>query len=479
MITSPKNPRIVAAAKLKKRAGRDHAQRFLVEGAQVVGEALAAGIPLECLYVSDADDPLAVAARAAGIPVEGVDPSVMGALASTVTPQGVVGISPAVAVELDALLQPTPNCIAILSSCRDPGNAGTVVRSALAAGTRGVIFSDTSVDPYNPKTVRASAGALFHLAHVRGVSTVDAIDVLRGDGYEIVAGSAEGGEDLFDASLAERTAFLFGNEAWGLPPDVARLADRTVRIPLQTEAESLNLATAATLCLYEWRRKQAVPKQTALVSFDRIIAAAAHDLRSPAAGIRSFASTLLGRELDPETTRMLLEGIAFDADRMGLVVQQLVDAARLAAGDLEPLNEPGDVVAILSDLVLMLAGNPDHPEVRWVGPPSLALSFDRGRMRVALAAFIELAVWFANRGPITVDGTLADGFLELTVTRAGATVELDSLEELFAPRAAGSGGGSKLGPFVARSTARAMGGDAYASIVDGALRMVLRQPTPS
>jgi RNA methyltransferase, TrmH family len=148
----------------------------------------------------------------------------------------------------------------VLANVRDPGNAGTVLRTADAAGARGVVFADASVDPYNSKCVRSSAGSLFHLPVVTGVSVGEAVTALRQAGLAVLAadGSATRRlDDVDDAGqLAAPTAWLFGNEAWGLPAGLLELADEAVAVPIYGRAESLNLAAAAAVCLYTTARAQ-------------------------------------------------------------------------------------------------------------------------------------------------------------------------------------------------------------------------------
>ena len=147
----------------------------------------------------------------------------------------------------------------MLASVRDPGNAGTVLRAADAAGAQAVLFSDASVDPYNGKAVRASAGSLFHVPLVAGVRLEQAAGALRAAGLRILAADARGGrtlDDLSPAELAAPTAWVFGNEAWGMPEAVLALADESVAVPIYGRAESLNLATAAAVCLYASARAQ-------------------------------------------------------------------------------------------------------------------------------------------------------------------------------------------------------------------------------
>lgn len=254
MISSPRNPRVAAALRLGRRAFRDEDRAFLAEGAQAVGEALDAAA-LTTLFCTDPAHPLVERARRDRVEIVHVAPAVMERLSATVTPQGLVGLAGFLDVAMDDL-PPRPGCVAVLHEVRDPGNAGTVLRSADAAGADAVVFTATSVDPYNPKAVRASAGSIFHLPVVRSAATAEAVAALRTRGLAVYAMAADGDVPLDDADLARPVAFLFGNEAQGLPADVRALADAAVRVPIDPRAESLNLAAAATVCLFEWARRR-------------------------------------------------------------------------------------------------------------------------------------------------------------------------------------------------------------------------------
>ncbi|MGP0025974.1 MAG: TrmH family RNA methyltransferase, partial [Streptosporangiaceae bacterium] len=196
---------------------------------------------------------LVTAMAQAGIPVHTVSGEVMAELAQTVTPQGLLAVCGFVDVSLDQAVAGHPALVAVLASVRDPGNAGTVLRAADAAGAQAVIFTDASVDPYNGKAVRASAGSLFHLPVVAGTRPDQAVAALRSAGLRVLAADARGErtlDDLTPAELAAPTAWIFGNEAWGMPPEILALADESVAVPIYGQAESLNLATAAAVCLY-------------------------------------------------------------------------------------------------------------------------------------------------------------------------------------------------------------------------------------
>jgi len=200
------------------------------------------------------------AVAATGVPVHEVSGELMAELAQTVTPQGLLAVCPFIDVPLPELAAVSPRLVVVLANARDPGNAGTVLRTADAAGADGVIFADASVDPYNSKCVRSSAGSLFHLPLVLDVPLAEAVAELRRAGLVVLAadGNASIRLDELDAErLALPTAWVFGNEAWGLPPDLIALADQAVAVPIYGRAESLNLAAAAAVCLYASARAHA------------------------------------------------------------------------------------------------------------------------------------------------------------------------------------------------------------------------------
>jgi len=257
------------SGRLAVRAFRTEQREFLVEGPQGVREALAPpadGRVGPCLEVyasraaTDRHDDLRRAAADAAVAWTVVDDDVIAVLSDTVTPQGLVARCRFVDTSLAALLRRSPRLVAICADVRDPGNAGTVIRCADAAGADGVVLAGSSVDPYNPKTVRASVGSVFHLGLSMTPDVAEAVAAARAAGLSVLAADATADLDLDaadDTQLLELpTAWLFGNEAWGLPDTVRRLADRVVNVPIHGRAESLNLATAAALCLYASARSQ-------------------------------------------------------------------------------------------------------------------------------------------------------------------------------------------------------------------------------
>jgi TrmH family RNA methyltransferase len=274
----PGAARVKAARQLAKRAFRERERLFLAEGPQAVREALAAADVLTELFVTSqgqARHPeLAALAASQGAPVHEIGGELMAELAQTITPQGLLGVCRFVDVPLAGLLASPPRLAVVLANVRDPGNAGTVLRTADAAGAGGVIFAAASVDPYNSKCVRASAGSLFHLPVVKLAAGGDggsspragtagheldaALAGLRAAGLRILAADGSATR-LLDAAggpdLTRPTAWLFGNEAWGLPDSLLALADEVVAVPIYGRAESLNLAAAAAVCLYASARQ--------------------------------------------------------------------------------------------------------------------------------------------------------------------------------------------------------------------------------
>lgn len=264
LLENPKAGRVRAVAALSKKDVRAETGLFLLEGPQAVREAIEYRPELlRELYVT----PTAAARYAlddAPVDTWFVTEQVLDAMADTVTPQGVVAVCqqfptsvkdvfPDAGADLEAR-GGLPGIVAILEEVRDPGNAGTIIRAADAAGADAVVLTGRSVDPYNPKVVRSTTGSLFHVPVSVGVTLADAVSRARGLGYTILAADVSG-DDLpevrADGMLDGPTAWVFGNEARGLTAEDLALVDRAVKVPIYGRAESMNLATAASVCLYE------------------------------------------------------------------------------------------------------------------------------------------------------------------------------------------------------------------------------------
>jgi RNA methyltransferase, TrmH family len=251
---------------LAQRSARRSEGAFVVEGVNVLEAALDGHADIEALFAApeaEADCPaLLDRATRRGILVHRLAPGVLERVAGTVTPQPVLAVArrrpPALADVLAATRPGEDAALLVVGiDVRDPGNAGTLIRSAESAGAQAVVFSYGSVDVTNPKTVRASAGALFHVPVVEGCDPEEVLGVLGEAGLLRIAAVAHDGERPDRVDLRRPVALVFGNEAQGLPPAVVDAVDARVTIPMPGRSESLNLGMAASILLYEARRQRA------------------------------------------------------------------------------------------------------------------------------------------------------------------------------------------------------------------------------
>jgi TrmH family RNA methyltransferase len=248
---------------LQKRSARWAERAFVAEGVELVRTALQAGVAVESLYVGagggSAPDVAAVAAQAlaAGARVFDLAPGVLERAADTVTPQPVLAVMPMAAVTIDELA--AARLLVVCVDVQDPGNAGTVLRSADAAGADGVVLCGATVDPYNPKTVRASAGSIFHVPIAVTGPYPGAAGWLADHGIRRLGAVVEGGEDYTAVDWRRPTALILGNEAMGLAPADRRHLDATVGIPMAGRAQSLNVGVACAVLCFEALRQRRGP----------------------------------------------------------------------------------------------------------------------------------------------------------------------------------------------------------------------------
>lgn len=244
---------MAAARKLTRRSEREKTGRFLAEGANAVTAALERGTVHELFrteHAEQAHPDLVATARGAGVRVSPITDRAAAGLSETVTPQGLVAVCDLVDKPLDGLLAPSARLVAVLVGVSDPGNAGTVLRVADAAGADAVILAGDTVDPHNGKCVRASAGSIFHLPLARTRDTAAALATCRAAGLRLLGADGSAETELGALPLEQATAWVFGSEAHGLGAEVVAQVDQSVRIPIYGAAESLNLGTAAAVCLY-------------------------------------------------------------------------------------------------------------------------------------------------------------------------------------------------------------------------------------
>jgi RNA methyltransferase, TrmH family len=243
---------VAAAIKLHRHVGRRRAARFLAEGPNLVEAALRRGVVSEVFATEAAQQRFG--ALLGDAPVQLVTERAAKALSDTVTPVGLVAVCELPQVSLDDVLADAPRLVVAPVEISEPGNAGTLIRIADAMGADAVVLAGHSVDPYNGKCLRASAGSIFALPVVPAPDAAAAVAALRGAGLQVLATTLDGEVSLDDAALDRPTAWLFGPEAHGLPAELAAMADHRVHIPMPGRAESLNIASAASICLYQSAR---------------------------------------------------------------------------------------------------------------------------------------------------------------------------------------------------------------------------------
>ncbi|CAM3929101.1 TrmH family RNA methyltransferase [Janibacter anophelis] len=246
---------------LSRRSVRRRTGRLLVEGPQGVREAVrfAPGRVVD-LYVTDEAAQryaeFVEPAREAGIFVHRTSDEVLAAMCDADTPQGTAAVVEWAASDLESVLAAQPRLLVLLTHVRDPGNLGTVIRGADAAGADAVLVSDASVDVTSPKVVRSTAGSLFHLPIVTGLDIDATLAGLAAAGVRRLAADGAGERTIDDTELTGPHVWVMGNEAWGLEEQTRAACDEVVRVPIHGHAESLNLAMASTICLYASARAQ-------------------------------------------------------------------------------------------------------------------------------------------------------------------------------------------------------------------------------
>jgi TrmH family RNA methyltransferase len=243
---------VAAAVKLHRQIVRRREARFLAEGPNLVEAALRRGLVSEVFVTESALGRFG--SMLTDVPVHLVTDRAAKALSETVTPVGLVAVCSVPETSLSDVLADAPRLVAVAVEISEPGNAGTLIRIADAMGADAVVLAGHSVDPYNGKCLRASAGSIFTIPVVSAPDAVEAVAALADAGLRVLATTVDGEVSLDGADLSAPTAWLFGPEAHGLPAEVAGMAAHRVRIPMPGTAESLNVAAAAAICLYQSAR---------------------------------------------------------------------------------------------------------------------------------------------------------------------------------------------------------------------------------
>lgn len=264
MITSTSNQKVKELLRLQSKSrAREEQGLFLVEGPRMTGE-----IPpkrIACLYMSESyanktGEKLADA-RNRGIKTEIFSDDVFSRVSDTKTPQGVLAAVRMMEYEFRDILggngeHHSLSHVLVLENLQDPGNMGTIFRSAEAAGATGILMSRDCVDVYNPKVIRSTMGAIFRIPFYRTDNLVQSIEELKNNEIQVYAAHLKGRNTYDGEDYRQGCAFLIGNEGNGLRPETAACADRLVRIPMEGEAESLNAAVAASVLMFEAARQR-------------------------------------------------------------------------------------------------------------------------------------------------------------------------------------------------------------------------------
>lgn len=256
-VTGLQNPLVKAAAELKQKKHRQQRGEFLAEGLRTVEEAVAFKSAQLIFYTAAEDErTLQLLEQAASMQLKlvCVSEAVMKKIADTETPQGIIAVCRMQEQPLDKLLA-SGKLLLVLDRVGDPGNIGTMLRTADAAGVGGIVLLKGSADIYAPKTVRASMGSLFHVPVLSGISEQEFIDDAKRAGYQLLVTALDGADNLYQADLSGRLAFVMGNEAGGVSASLLRQADKRVFIPMRGHAESLNVAMAAGIVMFETMRR--------------------------------------------------------------------------------------------------------------------------------------------------------------------------------------------------------------------------------
>lgn len=257
MISSIHNPLVQRARKLRKRGLRARAREFLVEGVNGISESFAAGTLPELLFLTEgASEELADLARTSRVAIYAVSEAVMRVISDAENPPGAVAVVPFVDVEAEQLIDARTDLAVVLAGVQDPGNLGTTLRTARAAGAGAVFLTEGTVDLYNAKVVRASAGALFRVSVAREVAVPWVLAGLGSRGFRRIAAAPAAPMAYDEVDMSGPCALVFGNEARGLPPDVLASVDDVASVPMEESTESLNVGISAAVFLFEAARQR-------------------------------------------------------------------------------------------------------------------------------------------------------------------------------------------------------------------------------
>jgi signal transduction histidine kinase len=444
-----------------------------------VAEALGAGIALEAVFAAPGASPdLLARLDQAGVPVHTVADGTLEKVVTTVTPQPMAAVAARNDVRLDELLlEPAGAGLLVLAGVADPGNAGTLLRVAEAAGWGGVIICGDSVDPFNPKCVRASAGSIFRVPFAVADTTEKVLQRLVLAGVSSIATHARDGDPWDEAELDGRVAVVLGNEAHGLSSAEVAACDRAVSIPLAGEAESLNVAVAGAVVAFERaRRERAGGGEVARRPTGdptEAIQAVRHELRSPLTSLQGFTKVLADRwdRVDDATKRDLFDQIRHDAHRVSRLVSELLDATRLESGRLVLARRPTDLRELTARVVERVAlTQPELDVTVGFAETFPEVPVDPDRIEQVLTNLVENAAKYASPTGIRVEGRSGGDRATIAVSDEGPgipAVDLPHVFEKFFRRDRSRPSGIGLGLWISRGLVEAHGGHLTVSSQQG------------
>lgn len=472
---------LLRVRKLSRGRARHTQGELLADSPNAVREAIEGGAEVKLILVTDeyqARHPeLLIRASAGRIETVRVDEAAMISAVSTKSPQGIAAIVAIPDQRVEGLLD--CETIAVLDAVQDPGNVGALLRSADCFGS-GLLLGKGCADPYSPKVVRSSAGALFRTAFARDLELAPALERLKGNGFELVGADPEAGRAFDDFDYPDRCAVVLGNESAGLAPEVERLLDARVAVPMRLGGQSLNVAIAGSLILYA-----ACKPAKSELGMAGVVSAINHDLRSPLTSVKGFAQTIEQRweSLDEELKKEMIGQISSAADRLLGAIGELVDTARLETGELRciPVEfDPGPVVAEVVEQVSAEYGDVEF-EVSMIDSRR-GIYADRDRFAQAARVLVENAAKHGD-GAVRISVKSGEGWTDLDVADNGKLPEPRKIVQIFSGRAAGGRrgappSGTGLALHVVAGVAKLQGGELIASEAsDGYETFTLRLPS--
>jgi TrmH family RNA methyltransferase len=261
MLTSTDNPKVKYFHSLKTNKPRKTSGKFMVEGIHLVGEAIQSGLLDRVIYsekILETTDGKGLLGKiiSAGIPNEEANDKVIRHLSDVETPQGIIASVKPKAVDIGSLFESPDPLIVVACGIQDPGNLGTIIRTADAAGCSGIILTQGTVNPYNDKVIRASSGSIFHLNIVKIDDIIEVVSALKRRGIKVVSTLVGAEKEYYSVDYSGPVAVIIGSESKGLPAEIERLSDVSVSIPIIGQAESLNAAVSCAIVLYEALRQR-------------------------------------------------------------------------------------------------------------------------------------------------------------------------------------------------------------------------------